>query len=80
MDWKLAEAKNKFSEVINKVLLEGPQRVVRRDEAFVILEEKEYQKLTGQRKPLKEYLLANGPSLDDLDLSRDQSSMRDQDL
>lgn len=80
MDWKLAEAKNKFSEVINKVLLEGPQRVLRRDEAFVILEEKEYQKLTGKRKSLKEYLLAEGPSLDDLDLSRDQSSMRDPDL
>jgi hypothetical protein len=46
----------------------------------VILEEKEYQKLTGQRKSLKEYLFANGPSLDNLDLSRDQSSMRDQDL
>ena len=30
MDWKLAEAKNKFSEVINKVLLEGPARVTPR--------------------------------------------------
>ena len=65
--------------MIKKVLLEGPQCVVHRDEAFVILEEKEYQKLTGQRKSLKEYLLANGPSLDDVDLSRDQSSMRDPD-
>ena len=80
MDWKFAEAKNKFSEVINKVLLEGPQRVVRRDQAFVILKEKEYQKLTGQRQSLQDYLLANGPSLDNLDLSRDQSSMRDPDL
>ena len=77
MDWKFAEARKKFSEVISKVLLKGSQRMVRRDQA---LEEKEYQKLTRQRQSLKEYLLANGPSLDDLDLSRDQSSMRDPDL
>ncbi len=30
MGWKLAEAKNKFSELINKALQEGPQRVRRR--------------------------------------------------
>jgi prevent-host-death family protein len=76
MDWKLAEAKNKFSEVINKVLLEGPQRVVRRNQSFVILEEKEYQKLMGKRKSLIQYLLADGPTLEGLDLSRDGSSMR----
>jgi hypothetical protein len=80
MDWKLAQTKNKFNEVFNKVLRDGPQRVVHRDQAFVILEEKEYLKLTGQRQSLKEYLLENAPSLEDLDLSRDQSSMRDPDL
>ncbi len=79
MEWKLAEAKNKFSEVINKALLEGPQKVVRRDQSFIIIEEKQYKKLTGQKSSFKDYIL-NSPSLDGLDLSRDQSPMRDVDL
>ena len=31
-DWQVAEAKNRFSELITKALKEGPQRVSRRDE------------------------------------------------
>lgn len=79
MEWKLAEAKNKFSEVINKALLEGPQKVVRRDQSFIIIEEKQYKKLTGKKSSFKDYIL-NSPPLDGLDLSRDQSPMRDADL
>lgn len=79
MEWKLAEAKNKFSEVINKVLLEGPQRVVRRSQSFIILEEKEYRKLTGERQSFTGFLMS-GPSLEGVDLGRDQSAMRDADL
>ena len=79
MEWKLAEAKNKFSEVINRVLLEGPQKVVRRDQSFIIMEESQYEKLTGKKSSFKDYIL-NSPSLDGLDLSRDQSPMRNTDL
>lgn len=79
MEWKLAEAKNKFSEVINRVLLEGPQKVVRRDQSFIIMEESQYEKLTGKKSSFKDYIL-NLPSLDGLDLSRDQSPMRNTDL
>jgi len=46
MDWKLADAKNKFSEVVRRALAEGPQRVTRRNDAVVILSEAEYQRLT----------------------------------
>lgn len=79
MEWKLAEAKNKFSEVINKALLEGPQKVVRRDQSFIIIEEKQYKKLTGKKSSFKDYILS-APSLEGLDLSRDQSPVRDADL
>ena len=79
MEWKLAEAKNKFSEVINRVLLEGPQKVVRRDQSFIIMEESQYEKLTGKKSSFKDYIL-NLPSLYGLDLSRDQSPMRNTDL
>lgn len=76
MEWKLAEAKNRFSEVINKVMLEGPQKVVRRDKAFIIMEEAHYQRLIGQKPSFKDYLI-HGESLTGLELTRDPSPMRD---
>ena len=75
MDWKLADAKNKFSEVVNRALHEGPQRVLRRGDAVVILSEEEYERLAGSRRGFKELLL-DGPGLDGVDLERDQSPMR----
>lgn len=77
VDWKLADAKNKFSEVVRRALDEGPQRVTRRDDAVVIVSEAEYRRLTGQRPSLRDYLLASGPSLEGVDLTRDRSPDRD---
>ena len=77
MDWKLADAKNRFSEVVRRALAEGPQRVTRRSDAVVVLSEKEYLQLTGDRKSFRDYLMAPGPDLDGLDLDRDQSPGRD---
>lgn len=77
MDWKLADAKNKFSEVVTRALTEGPQRVSRRDDAVVILSESDYQRLTGKRPGFAAFLLGNGPSLEGVDLTRDRSSDRD---
>ncbi len=76
MDWLLAEAKNRFSELMNLALHEGPQRVQRRKEAVIVLAEEEYERLTGRRPDFKEYLLRQ-VGLDELDLSRDRSSDRD---
>lgn len=76
MNWKLAEAKNKFSEVVQRALSEGPQRVTRRNDAVVILSEADYERLTGQRPSFREYLVS-GPSLADINLERDRSPMRE---
>ena len=38
-DWQVAEAKNRFSELITKALKEGPQRVTRRDETVIVMAE-----------------------------------------
>ena len=76
MDWQVAEAKNRFSELMTKALTTGPQRVRRRDQVVVVISEADYQRLTGERVTLKDYLL-NGPDLSDLDLTRDPSPMRD---
>ena len=44
--WQLQEAKNRFSELVNKVLSEGPQVVTRRgEEVVVIVSNEEFKKL-----------------------------------
>jgi len=76
MIWQLAEAKNKLSEVISRALSDGPQRIRRRGQVVVVLSEDEYNRLTGDRESFTDYLL-RGPDLTGLDLSRDQSPMRE---
>jgi antitoxin Phd len=76
MSWQLAEAKNKFSEVVTRALTQGPQRIRRRNQVVVLLSEEDYKRLTGHRETLKDYLLA-GPDLTGLDLARDEHPMRD---
>ena len=80
MEWTLADAKNRFSEVVKRALAEGPQRVLRRgEEAVVVVAQHEYDKLTGQRPDFKTLLL-EGPDFGGLDLKRDRAPMRDTDL
>ena len=79
MEWRLADAKNKFSELVNRALSEGPQRVKRRGDVVVILAQRDYDKLSGKRPSFKEFLM-RGPGLEDLDLARDTSPMRDVEL
>jgi prevent-host-death family protein len=79
MIWQLADAKNRFSEVVTKALTEGPQRVRRRGDTVVIVSEDEYERLLGKKPSFKEYL-RSGPSFEGLDLERDQSLPRDVEL
>ena len=76
MIWQLAEAKNKLSEVVSRALSEGPQRIRRRGEVVVVLSEDDYDRLLGNRESFIDSLLG-GPDLTGVDLSRDQSPMRD---
>jgi prevent-host-death family protein len=77
MEWRLADAKNRFSELVTRALAEGPQRVRRHDDAVVVVAERDYEKLTGKRADFKEFLMAEGPSFEGLNLTRDDSPMRD---
>jgi antitoxin Phd len=76
MDWQMAEAKNRFSEVMNRAISDGPQWVRRRKDAVVVLSEDEYQRLAGNRPDFKQYLM-QGEDFDGLNLARDQSLGRD---
>ncbi|HYI24686.1 MAG TPA: type II toxin-antitoxin system prevent-host-death family antitoxin [Thermomicrobiales bacterium] len=78
MIWKLAEAKNKLSEVVSLARDEGPQFVTRRDEEYVVMTKEEYLRLTGE-KPTKTFVehLLSMPKGDDLDLTRKPSYPRE---
>ena len=76
MSWRLADAKNRFSELVNRALGGEPQVVVRRHDAVVVVARRDYQELTGKRLSFKQFLLGEGPSLRGLDLRRDKSLMR----
>ncbi len=80
MAWRLADAKNRFSEVVNRALTRGPQLVLRRRDAVVVLARRDYERLTGKRPGFKQFLLGKGPSLRGLDLSRDKSPTRNVNL
>lgn len=79
MDWQLAEAKNRLSEVVRRALAEGPQRISRRNEAVMVIAESDYQNLVGQQPSFIDYLMS-GPSFDDLCLERDRRPARHIDL
>jgi prevent-host-death family protein len=76
MTWHLADAKNRFSEVVNRALTRGPQLVLRRRDAVVVLARRDYERLTGKRPSFKQFLVGKGPSLRGLDLRRDKSPGR----
>jgi prevent-host-death family protein len=76
MTWNLAEAKNRLTEVVNLALTEGPQTITRRSDTVVVVSAEKYAELTGKRPSFKEFLM-QGESFDGLDLTRDQSPMRD---
>lgn len=76
MEWNLADAKNRFSQLVNLVLSQGPQRVRRRKDVVVVVSAAEYEKLRGKRIAFKDYLL-KGESFEGLNLKRDPSLSRD---
>jgi len=80
MEWQLAEAKNRFSEVVRLALSEGPQVVLRRSDAVVVMDRRHYDRLTAKSRSFIEFLLGGGPTLEGVDLTRDKSLSRGVDL
>jgi antitoxin Phd len=76
MNWNLADAKNRLSEVVTLALTAGPQRIQRRNQSVILLSENEYQRLTGIQPSFKDYLM-KGPSFEGVDLTRDESTDRE---
>jgi prevent-host-death family protein len=79
--WQLQEAKNRFSQLVNRALTEGPQVVTRRgEEVVVVLSKDEYSKLQQSRSSLLEFFRESPLVGAELDLARDRSRPRDVDL
>ena len=77
MEWRLADAKTRFSELVTRALAEGPQLVRRHDDTVVVVAQRDYEKLTGKRRGFKDFLMGEGPSLEGLDRARNGAPMRD---
>lgn len=58
MEWKLAEAKNRLSEVVSRALIEGPQRIRRRNDIVVVISEQELYALRGGVNPPLDHLMS----------------------
>jgi antitoxin Phd len=76
--WQLQDAKNRFSQVIDEALKDGPQVITRRGvETAVVLSFADYRKMLLGRKRLSEFFRESPLTGLDLDLTRDTSSARD---
>ena len=75
MTWKLAEAKNRLSEVVNLALTEGPQTTTRRGDELVLISKEDYLRRIGNRESFAGFLMS-GPSLEGVDLQRSADGMR----
>ncbi|WP_125776569.1 type II toxin-antitoxin system Phd/YefM family antitoxin [Antribacter gilvus] len=78
--WQVQDAKQRFSEVLREAATDGPQVITRHgEEVAVVLSIDLYHQLASPRLELSDYLL-HGPDADDLEITRNQSLVRDVDL
>jgi len=76
--WQLQEAKNRFSELVNKAIDEGPQVVTRRGEQVVVVVSNDaYKKLLKSQSSLLEFFRQSPLVGVELDLERDRSLPRE---
>jgi prevent-host-death family protein len=74
--WQVQEAKTRFSEVIERARLDGPQTITWHGrERAVVLSIEEYRALAAQKPDFKAYLLG-GPRIEDFSIERDQDPGR----
>jgi prevent-host-death family protein len=78
--WQLQDAKQRFSELIRSVQVDGPQFVTRHgEEVAVVIGIAEYRRLRGGVPDFKEFL-RSGPDLEVLEISRSTEAARTVDL
>jgi prevent-host-death family protein len=79
--WPLQDAKNRFSEVVERALHEGPQYVTRRGkEAVVVVSAEAYRRSRAPKETLAEFLRKSPLYGVRLDLRRSKDTGRNIDL
>ena len=80
MTWQVQTAKQRFSELVERAVNEGPQTVTKHGrETVVVLDIAEYRRLRGEPMNFKEFLLSI-PKGDDLEIERSKDPPREIDL
>ncbi|NEU72822.1 type II toxin-antitoxin system Phd/YefM family antitoxin [Hassallia byssoidea VB512170] len=75
--WQLQEAKNKFSEVVEEAIQQGPQVITKRGvEVAIVLSYVEYCKMMASQKKLSTFFRESPLAEVELDLNRDKSNTR----
>ncbi len=75
--WQLQEAKNKFSQVVDEAIREGPQLITKRgEEAVILISYAEYRKLAFSQQSLSTFFRKSPLAEIPLDLRRDTSLAR----
>ena len=76
--WQLQDAKNRFSEIVNKALRDGPQVVTRRGKkTVVIMSVEQYQNLVRPEVNIIDFFQQSPMRGEDLDLTRNKDSARE---
>jgi prevent-host-death family protein len=76
--WQLQDAKNRFSEIVNKALRDGPQVVTRRGKkTVVIMSVEQYQILVRPKVNIVDFFQKSPLRGEDLDLTRNKDSLRE---
>ena len=79
--WQLQDAKNRFSEVVEKALRKGPQLITRRGvETAVVMSVKEYRKLIKPKKDLVQFFRNSPLKGVEIDLERKKDLPREIDF
>ena len=61
-EWQLQDAKANFSQVVNRALEDGPQRITRHGRgAAVILSERDFERLIARKRGSLSEFLARSP-------------------
>lgn len=77
-EWALQDAKNRFSEVVDKAISKGPQLVTRRGrECVVIMSTRDYRRSQKKKQNLVDYFQSSPLKQVDLQLERDKAPIRD---
>ncbi len=77
MTWQVQMAKQRFSEMVERAVNEGPQIVTKHGrETVVVLDIGEYRRLLGAPADFKEFLMTM-PPIHDLEIERSEDVGRD---